>query len=36
MILSSLLGVATFTAFGVLARRLVGRWHASSASALNP
>jgi NitT/TauT family transport system permease protein len=36
VILSSLLGVATFTAFGVLARRLVGRWHASSASAPNP
>jgi NitT/TauT family transport system permease protein len=30
VILSSLLGVAAFTAFGALAHRLVGRWHPSA------
>jgi NitT/TauT family transport system permease protein len=36
VILSSLLGVAAFTAFGALAHRLVGHWHASGASPPNP
>ncbi len=36
VILSSLLGVAAFTAFGVLVHRLVGHWHPSGSSAPNP
>jgi NitT/TauT family transport system permease protein len=36
VILSSLLGVAVFTAFGALAHRVVGHWHPSDRRAPNP